>query len=111
MRNKISHINGPGIKIAKGNRSKVKGNDISQCIIGIQSTSNRANIIMNNCYDNHESGIKTIAKKKIRCDTVVQFNTCTKNKQHGVLCIGENNHSVISKNCALSENSFTGVCA
>lgn len=66
---------------------------------------------MNNCYDNHESGIKTIAKKKIRCDTVVQFNTCIKNKQHGVLCIGENNYSVISKNCALSENSFTGVCA
>lgn len=71
LRLKIKDINGPGIKIGKGNRAKVKGNDITQCIIGIQSTSNRANVIMNNCYNNHESGIKTIAKKGIRCDTVV----------------------------------------
>jgi F-box protein 11 len=95
LRLTIKDINGPGIKVGKGNRSKIKGNDISKCVTGILSTSNRANIIMNNCYNNHESGIKTIAKKGIRCDTLVQFNFCTKNKQHGVFCVGENNFSVI----------------
>jgi len=29
LRLKIKDINGPGIKIGKGNRAKVKGNDIS----------------------------------------------------------------------------------
>ncbi len=27
-----------------------------------------------------------------------------------MFCVGENNFSVVSKNCALSENSFAGVC-
>lgn len=66
---------------------------------------------MNNCFENHESGIKTIAKKNIRCDTRVQFNTCKKNKQHGVHCVGENNFTVVTKNCELSANTCTGVCA
>ena len=111
LRLTIQNINGPGIKVGKGSRSKIKGNQISKCIYGIVSTSNRANIVMNNCFENHESGIKTIAKKNIRCDTRVQFNTCKKNKQHGVNCVGENNFTVVTKNCELSANTCTGVCA
>ena len=55
----ITNILGPGIKVAKGSRAKIKGNKISLCQIAIDCVSNGANIIMNECTQSYESGIRT----------------------------------------------------
>jgi F-box protein 11 len=107
----ITNVEGPGVKVGKGNKSKIKGNTITLCQNAIDCVSNQANIIMNTCNQNYENGIRTIAKKGIRCDTIVQFNTCLKNKEHGVFCTGAQNWSRVDKNCNLSQNGRTGVCA
>ena len=55
----ITNILGPGIKVAQGSRAKIKGNKISLCQIAIDCVSNGANIIMNECTQSYESGIRT----------------------------------------------------
>jgi parallel beta-helix repeat protein len=66
---------------------------------------------MNTCEKNYESGIKTVAKKGIRCDTIVQYNNCIRNSDNGVLCSGDLNFTRIEKNCMLNENGKAGICA
>lgn len=111
LRLNITNVVGPGIKVAKGSRAKIKGNNISLCTVAIDCVSNGANVIMNTCLQNYENGIKTTAKKGIRCDTIVQYNVCQKNKDHGVLCTGAENWTRVEKNCSLSQNGKAGVCA
>lgn len=41
----------------------------------------------------------------------MQYNTCLKNKDHGVLCTGPENWTRVDKNCNLSQNGRAGVCA
>ncbi len=66
---------------------------------------------MNTFRDNYESGIITEAKKDLRCDALISFNTIEMNKMCGIYCTGENNHSRIEKNLKISGNTLAGIKA
>jgi hypothetical protein len=55
--NKISNIRGIGIRIHKGNRSKIKGCEIHKCITGIELLSADPYIIFNTIHNCWENGI------------------------------------------------------
>ena len=66
---------------------------------------------MNEFVDNYESGIITEAKKGIRCDALISFNKIENNKQCGIFCTGENNHTRIEKNLKIAGNTLAGIKA
>lgn len=110
LRTKIDQIHGIGIRIHKGNKSKVKGCDISHCVTaGIEVISADPYILMNNIRQNAENGIVTIAKNYLRCDSTIKMNYIEKNKDNGILCAGANNFTRIEKNPSISTNRKAGV--
>ncbi len=109
MRTKIDHINGIGVRVHKGNRSKIKGCEISYCITGIEIISADPIILMNRIHQNVENGIVTIAKNFLRCDGTIKLNYIEKNKDNGVMCAGANNFTRIEKNPSISTNRLAGI--
>ena len=107
----IENIDGPGIKINRGNYSKIKGCKIKKSQCGVQVISAQPHILMNEFVDNYESGIITEAKKGIRCDALISFNKIENNKQCGIFCTGENNHTRIEKNLKIAGNTLAGIKA
>lgn len=111
QRVRIENVLGPGIKIAKGNYSKIKGCEVTRCQCGVHVQSAQPHILMNTFSGNYENGIFTDAQKGRRCDALIEFNKMEKNKQNGILCKGYNNHTKISRNLKISNNSLVGVKA
>lgn len=66
---------------------------------------------MNTFSNNYENGVFTETIKGKRCDAVISFNKIEKNKNNGILCVGENNHTEIRRNIKISNNSMAGVKA
>ena len=64
----IRNIDGPGIKVARGNCSKIMGCDIKECRSGVEAVSCQPLIAMNTFTKNWENGIVTKAKNDLRCD-------------------------------------------
>lgn len=108
LRTKIDTINGIGVRVHKGNKSKIKGCEISFCINGIEVVSADPMIIMNTVRQNIENGIVTIAKNFLRCDSLLKLNYVEKNKECGILCAGASNFTKIEK-CQVSTNRKAGV--
>ena len=111
LRVNIENVEGPGIKIYKGNYSKIKGCTVKKSRCGVEVISAQPHILMNTFVDNYENGIITEAKKSLRCDALISFNTIEMNKACGVLCTGENNHSRIEKNLRIAGNTQAGIKA
>jgi len=111
LRLRIHRILGIGIRIHKGNRSKVKGCLISKCRTGIEVVSADPLICFNTVKHCFENGIVTIAKDSMRCDGLIKFNKIIQNKDNGILCAGENNHTRIEKNHEISSNRLAGIKA
>lgn len=88
QRVKIDSVLGPGIKVARGNYSKIKGCEVKNSQCGVHVTSAQPNILMNTFNNNYENGIFTEAVKGKRCDATIQFNKIEKNKNNGILCQG-----------------------
>lgn len=109
LRTRIDHLNGVGIRVHRGNKSKIKGCDISYCLTGIEVISADPLIVMNHIRQNIENGIVTIAKDFIRCDSTIKFNYIEKNKECGILCAGANNFTRIEKNPCISTNRKAGI--
>lgn len=109
LRTKIDHINGIGVRVHKGNRSKIKGCDISYCITGIEVVSADPIILMNRIRQNVENGIVTIAKNYLRCDGTIKLNYIEKNKDNGIMCAGATNFTRIEKNPSISTNRLAGI--
>ena len=95
LRINIENVDGPGIKIYKANRAKVKGWNISKWQIGIEVICGDPFIILNKIYKNYEHGILTVAKKGLRCDALIKFNEIYKNKDNGIVCSGESKLTII----------------
>ena len=111
QRVKIESILGPGIKVSKGNYSKIKGCDVRQSKCGVHITSAQPHILMNTFSNNYENGIFSEALKGKRCDALITFNKIEKNKMNGILCTGENNHTRIQRNIKICNNSMAGIKA
>lgn len=109
LRNKIESVDGPGIRIHKGNKAKVKGCEIIKCVTGIEVVSADPLIIMNKIRQNYENGITMIAKNELRCDGTIKFNDITKNKDNGILCAGKGNFTRIEKNGCIANNKRAGI--
>jgi phage gp45-like len=88
LRTSIYNIDGTGIRIHKGNRTKIKGCEILKCLTGIEIVSANASILMNKLRQNFENGIVTLAKNNLRCDSIIKFNEVEKNKENGIVCAG-----------------------
>lgn len=102
-------MEGPGIRVNRGNLSKIKGNSVSFCKCGIEIISAQPTILMNKFFKNYESGIHSMAKKDLRCDCQILYNDVQKNKENGIHCEGEFNNSIIAKNLNISQNSKAGI--
>lgn len=100
-----------GIRVHKGNRSKIKGCEIIKCQTGIEIISADPFILMNTIRLNYENGIVTIAKNLRRCDGVIKFNTIEKNKENGIICAGKENYTHIEKNHSIASNRRAGIKA
>ena len=111
QRVKIENILGPGIKVSKGNYSKIKGCDVRNSKCGVHVTSAQPQILMNTFSQNYENGIFTEALKGLRCDAQITFNKIERNKNNGILCKGENNHTEIRRNHKINSNSMAGIKA
>ena len=61
--------------------------------MGIHVVSAQPSILFNKVRQNLENGVFCEAKKEIRCDALLQFNTIEKNNLNGVLLTGVNNFS------------------
>ena len=66
---------------------------------------------MNTFSGNYANGIFTEAIKNKRCDALITFNKIEKNKENGILCQGENNHTRIQRNIKINNNSMAGIKA
>ena len=97
--------------MARGNYSKIKGCEVKQSQCGVHVTSAQPYILMNTFSNNYENGVFTETIKGKRCDAVISFNKIEKNKNNGILCVGENNHTEIRRNIKISNNSMAGVKA
>jgi len=53
----------------------------------------------------------TIAKKEKQNSSKLWYNTCERNRQHGIICIGDKNLTKVEKNVSLSYNTLAGICA
>lgn len=111
MRTKIEYIEGTGIRVHKGNKSKIKGCTIKRCHVGIEVLSADPIIYINKISQNYENGIVTIAKKNLRCDGLIKYNEIERNKENGILCAGVNNFTSIEKNQVISGNKKAGIKA
>ena len=111
QRVKIDCVLGPGIKVSRGNYSKIKGCEVKSSKCGVHVTSAQPHILMNTFVSNYENGIMTEAIKGKRCDALITFNKIEKNKMNGILCQGENNHIRIERNHKINNNSMAGVKA
>jgi hypothetical protein len=65
---------GIGVRVHKGNRSKIKGCDILKCRTGIEVLSGEPLIIFNTIKKSLENAIVTIAKNNLRCDGLIKYN-------------------------------------
>lgn len=74
LRLRINHIIGIGIRVHKGNRSKIKGCEFTRCRTGIEVLSADPLIMFNSIKSCTENGIVTIAKNFLRCDGVIKYN-------------------------------------
>lgn len=86
LRIKLEHIDGPGIKVHKGNRCKIKGCDIQKCLVGVEIKSADPRIIMNTIKMCYENGIVATSKMGLRCDGIIEYNDIQKCKENGILC-------------------------
>jgi nitrous oxidase accessory protein NosD len=121
LRLKINNIEeGPGIKIYKANRAKIKGCDITKCQTGVEVICGDPYIVLNKIFQNYENGILTISKGDLRCDALIKFNEIIKNKDNGILCCGDGkiylltnleNHTKIYKNNTIANNRRAGIKA
>ena len=68
-------------------------------------------IIITKFSDNLTDGIVLQASRHLRNDTVIKLNEITRNKENGILCIGEGNFARIEKNYNISCNKRAGVKA
>lgn len=109
LRLKISRVIGIGVRVHKGNRSKIKGCEIVRCKTGIEVVSGDPLILFNSVTQSYENGIVTIAKNGMRCDGIIRYNKVLQNKDNGILCAGENNHTRIEKNWEISSNRLAGI--
>ena len=115
----------PGIKILPGNRSIIRNNMIKINTYGILIHSADPIILMNKIKQNYRSGItvQTVKSRQIgRMDTRradqekfmliarprIIANEISSNKEHGILCQGGNNISVIQDNI-ISYNLLCGI--
>lgn len=111
LRNKLQNIRGIGIRIHKGNKSKVKGCEIKKCITGIEVLSGDPMVLfcsIKNCWEN---GILTIAKEGIRCDGLIKMSWIRQCRDNGILCAGFNNHTRIEKCHEIQSNRLVGIKA
>lgn len=104
LRVKIENVDGPGIKVYKANRAKIKGWDISKCQMGIEVIWGDPFIILNKIYKNYEHGILTVAKKGLRWDALIKFNEIYKNKDNGIVWSGESKKSYYNRIILYFEN-------
>lgn len=111
LRVNVDNIDGPGIRIHKGNRCKVKGCTVVKCQMGIEVICADPFIIMNTIKQNYENGIVTVAKKDLSCDGIIKYNDVLKNKDNGIFCSGEKNFTKIIKNRSISNNRRAGIKA
>jgi hypothetical protein len=111
LRNKILNVRGIGIRVHKGNRSKIKGCEITKCITGIEVLSADPMILfcsVKNCWEN---GILTIAKDNLRCDGIIKLSWIRQCRDNGILCAGSNNHTRIEKCHEIQSNRLVGIKA
>jgi hypothetical protein len=111
LRNKILNLRGIGIRVHKGNRSKIKGCEITKCITGIEVLSADPMILfcsVKNCWEN---GILTIAKDNLRCDGTIKLSWIRQCRDNGILCAGSNNHTRIEKCHEIQSNRLVGIKA
>ncbi len=73
LRNKISNVRGIGIRVHKGNKSKIKGCEIKRCLTGIEVLSADPIILFSSIKNCWENGILSIAKEGLRCDGTVKM--------------------------------------
>jgi hypothetical protein len=45
----------------------------------------------------------------MRCDGIHRYNKIIQNKDNGILCAGDNNHTRIEKNWEISSNRLAGI--
>lgn len=100
-----------GIRVHKGNRSKIKGCEIIKCKTGIEVCSGDPLIIFNQIRQCIENGVVTIAKDGLRCDGTLRYNRIFQNKDNGIVCAGVNNFTRIEKNYEIASNRLVGIKA
>lgn len=105
----IRNIEGPGVKVARGNVCKVIGCNVSMSKCGVEAISCQPLIAMNHFFKNYEDGIVTKAKNDLRCDAQIRFNTIERNKANGILCTGKFNCTRIEKNLMIEKNKMAGI--
>ena len=109
LRNKIHRVIGIGIRVHKGNKSKIKGCEIQRCRTGMEVVSADPLVVFNRVHQCYENGIIILAKEGLRCDGQFKFNTVTGNKDNGILCAGVNNHCRLEKNMEIASNRLAGI--
>jgi Right handed beta helix region len=77
LRNKIANVRGIGIRVHKGNKSKIKGCEIKKCLTGIEILSADPTILFSSIKNCWENGILSIAKEGLRCDGLVKMSWIT----------------------------------
>jgi hypothetical protein len=97
LRNKILNVRGIGIRVHRGNRSKIKGCEIVKCITGIEVLSADPTILFCSVKNSWENGILSIAKDNLRCDGIVKLSWINHCRDNGILCAGNNNFFRIEK--------------
>lgn len=109
LRNKISGIEGPGIRCQRGNRAKIALNTITDCSFGIEAVSSDPTIMMNLIAKSQESGIRILTKNELRADAVIKFNRIEKNLENGIILEGNQNFSIVDKNYYIKQNRKAGI--
>lgn len=111
LRCKISQIEGPGIKVQRGNKCKVQLCEIQECQIGVTSISADPYIMMNRIHKNMEYGVYIQTKNNLRSDAVIKYNWIEKNLEDGIALEGDQNFSRVEKNHHICNNRKAGIRA
>lgn len=111
LRCTIQSVDGPAIKVQRGNKAKIQLCNLYDCTVGICATSADPNIMMNNIKKNKEHGILIMTKNSLRSDALIRYNWIEKNLEDGISIEGEENYTRIEKNHHICQNRKAGIRA
>jgi len=105
----INNVQGPGIKVQRGNRAHIQLCEFLECTIGIQVVSADPLINMNKVMKSSECGIHVLTKNSLQAEAIIKYNWVEKNFGEGIILEGDQNFSRVEKNHHISYNKKAGV--